>query len=213
MQAYRMTAAVNYGIDLTAYLQSLYGPQITESDMRAVLELETLASSFSLTVSDRLEAGITKAQALEYAEKNGLTDETPSRSIAYLFIPFENGAAAEQKVQDVLAMMKGAPTADTLRAQSVGTFGTEENMTPQNGGVTQINDWLYADGRRVGDWARLDTAGATYIALYTENGISFSEVEARRALFDSAYAAWYNEWVERLSFGYNYDCLDSYDVN
>ncbi len=213
MQTYRMSAAANYSMELTAYLQALYGPRMTESDMRAVLELETLANSFSMTVSDRLEAGITRAQALEYAEHNGLADTTPSRNIAYLFIPFEGGAVATQKVQSAYAALTQAPIADTLRTQAFGTYGEEENITPENGGVREINEWLFATGRAVGDYARIDTAGATYLAIYTGNGVTFAEVEARRALFDVAFVAWQGEWVERLTFGYNYDCLDSYDVD
>ena len=212
MQAYRTMAAVNYSMELTAYLQATYGPRMGEGELRAVLELETLANSFSMTVSNRLEAAITADAALEYAEHNGLADSTPSRNIAYLFIPFENGAAAQQKVEAALAALQAAPSAQTLRTQSVGTYGEEANMTPTNGGVSEITEWLFATQRAVGDFARLDTAGATYLAIYTGNGASFAEVEARRALFDRDFAAWYNEWVERLVFGYNYDCLDSYDV-
>lgn len=213
MQAYRMTAAANFGVELTAYLQGLYGPRMTEVDLQAVLELETLANSFSMAVSDRLEAGITESEAWEYANESGLTDETPSRNIAYVFIPFENGAAAAQKIEGVLSAMRDTPTTDILRAQDVGTFGTEENVTPENGGIKEINEWLFASERTVGDYARIDTAGATYIAIYTGNGLSYAEVEARRALFDRRFAAWYNEWVEQLTFGYNYDCLDSYDLD
>ena len=209
----RMAAAVNYNMELSAYLQKLYGPRMTEADLRSVLELETLANSFSMTLSDRLEASITKEAAAAYAEANGLTDATFSRNIAYLFIPFENGAAATAKVNAAFSALKSAPAVATLQAQGDGTFGTEENMTPENGGIAQINTWLFAAGRKIGDYACVDTAGATYLVLYTGNGISYAEVEARRALFDTAYAAWYNEWVEKLSFGYNYDCLDSYDVN
>lgn len=213
MTAFRMTAAVNYNMELDAYLKTLYGPHTSEADLQAVLTLETLANSFSITVSDRLEAGITQAQAQEYADKNGLSDMTPSRNIAYLFIPFENGAAAEEKVQRAFSALKAVPAATTLQTQGEGKYGTEENITPENGGIEQINTWLFANSRKVGDYARLDTAGATYLVIYTGNGVSFSEVEARRMLFDSAYTAWYNGWVEALSFGYNYDCLDSYDVS
>ncbi len=213
LTALRMTAAVQYDMEPEAYLQALYGPRMTERDLQAVLELESLANSFSMTVSDRIEAGITAGQALEYAEANGLSDTTPSRNMAYLFIPFENGAAATQKVESAYAALKDAPVAATLQAQNVGTYGTEENMTPENGGIKVINDWLFDAQRRIGDYACLDTAGASYLVLYTGNGASFAEVEARRALFDNAFAAWYNEWVEKLTFGYNYDCLDSYDVS
>jgi len=213
VQAIRMTAAVNYNMDLPAYLQALYGPQMTEEDLVSVLTLETLANSFSMTVRDRLEAGITADAAREYAEGNGLSDETPSRNIAYLFIPFENGVAAEQKVQSAFSALKAVPAATTLQTQGEGKYGTEENITPENGGIEQINTWLFAAGRKAGDYARLDTAGATYLVIYTGDGMTYAEVEARRALFDSAYATWYNGWVEALTFGYNYDCLDSYDVS
>ena len=213
MQAYRMTAAVNYNMGLEAYLQALYGPLMSEADLQATLELETLANSFSMTVSDRLEAAITTDEAREYAEGNGLSDTTLSRNIAYLFIPYENGVTAEQKVQSAFSSLKAVPMASTMQTQGVGKYGEEENMTPANAGIAQINEWLFADGRAVGDYARLETAGATYLVLYTGDGASYAEVEARRALFDSSYAAWYNEWVEALTFGYNYDCLDSYDVN
>ena len=213
LSSFRMVAAVNYNMELSAYLQALYGPRMTEADLRAVLEVETLANSFSMALSDRLEASITADQAKAYADTNGLTDATRSRNIAYLFIPFENGVAATQKVSTAFSALKSAPSAATLQAQADGTFGTEENMTTHNGGIEQINSWLFAAERKVGDYACIDTAGATYLVLYTGEGMSYAEVEARRALFDTAYAAWYNEWVESLTFGYNYDCLDSYDVN
>lgn len=210
---YRMEAAASYGITIEAYLQGLYGPRMTEEDLRAVLELEMLANSFSTTVSKRLEDGVTEAQVAAYMSEKGIFDKTPSRNIAFLFLPFEGGKPAESKIADVSAAMTLSPAAATLQAQTVGTYGKEENLTPTNSGITVIGEWLFATERAVGDWTRLDTEGATYILIYTGNGMSYGEVQARRDLYDHAFSTWYNGWVETLTFGYNYDCLDSYDVD
>lgn len=210
---YRMTAAVNYDKTLADYLKTTYGPLMGEDDLRAVLELETLANRFSRTVSARLEAEITAGEALAYAEEHGLADPTPSRNIAYLFLPFEGGAAPEKKIAEATEAMRRAPTSDTLQGLSpLGTVGAEADMTPDNAGIAAIADWLFATGRRVGDWGRVDLSGATYILLYTGNGASFGEVSARMRLFDAAYAAWREQWVNELTFGYNYDRLDGYDA-
>ena len=213
MTAYRMQAVVERDMELTPYLQTQYGPLMTEQDLLAVLELETLAGSYSLTVRDSLEQGITASQVREYLDKNGPEDKTPSRNIAYLFVPYVNGSADEDTLRTVTQAMQASPTAETLLAQGEhGTPGTEENLTPDNSGIKQIGAWLFATGRSIGDWERIDLGGATYVLIYTGNGMSFGEVSARMALFDSAYATWYNTWVAQLQFGYNYDCLDGYDV-
>ena len=210
---YRTQAAAEYSMELLPYLQALYGPLMTERDLRAVLELETLASSFSTTVSDRLEAGITAAQIADRVAQKELSDETPSRNIAFLFLPFEGGKPAEEKIGEVIGAMQSAPLAATLQARGEGRYGEEKDLTPESSGIDVITRWLFATERAVGDWERLDTEGATYIVIYTGNGISYGEVQARRELFDLAFSTWYNGWVETLVFGYNYDCLDSYDVD
>lgn len=213
LTSYRMQAAIRYNMELEAYLHSLYGPLMTEADLRAVLELESFANSYSLTVESELERGITKEQVAAYAAEKGLTDATPSRSIAYLFVPFVNGAANEEAIGEALDALRIRPNAETLQSlTALGTPGAEENLTPENSGIKALGEWLFAKERHVGDYGRVDLDGATYILLYTGDGMTFGEVSARMALFDTAYATWYNSWVERLHFGYNYDCLDGYDA-
>ena len=179
-----------------------------------MLELETLANRFSLQLRARLEGQITAEQAITYAEVHGLFDDTPSRNIAYLFLPFENGAAPEEKIQAANAAMQESATAEKLLSLTeLGSTGSEKNLTPENSGIEQIGAWLFAPERKVGDFGRVDLEGATYLLLYTDNGASFGEVAARMRLFDTAYENWYNAWVDSLQFGYNYDCLDSYDID
>ena len=212
MAAYRLEAAAQHGVELDTYLQRLYGPLMRTEDLQLVLELESFANRFSLMLQQRLEQGITGEQAVEYAERNGLSDATPSRNISFLFIPHENGEVAQGKVVQALSALKQAPTAECMQTLSaLGSYGEQGNMTPANSGIAPLTDWLFASGRRVGDYGSVEVGGATYVLLYTGNGISYGEVAARMALFDSAYAEWYNGWVARIHFGYNYDCLDGYD--
>lgn len=206
--------AASYGLELETYLQQFYGPLIKAEDLQRIYECEALAASYSATVTKELEAGITAQEAQAYAQANGLSDSTPSRNIAYLAIPYVGGKPNETDVANAMQALQNAPEAKTIEGLSaIGSVGVEENLTKDNTGVSAIADWLYEAGRSIGDYGRTETAGATYILLYTGNGMSFSEVSARMSLYDAAFATWYNNWVEALDFGYNYDILDSYDIS
>ena len=210
--ALRMDAATN-GMEADPYLQRFYGPLMTVQDLQSVYECEALATAYSATVTDELEGAITEDRIEGYVRDHGLSDKTPSRNIAYLAIPYAAGVADESKVSTVLAALQNAPKLDTLQGfSSMGSFGSEQDLAPENTGVSAISEWLFAGGRAVGDYGRVEAGGATYILIYTDNGMSYAEVSARMSLYDAAYADWYNGWVERLTFGYNYDILDSYDI-
>ena len=209
----RFDAAAGYSISLDEYLQALYGPLANETALRAVRELELLAATYSATLTKRLEQGITTDAAKAYAAANGLNDNTPSRNIAYLAIPYVGGKADDDKVSEVLSALQKSKNADTFNGFSAhGTVGAEQNLTPDNTGLAEISDWLFATERTLGDHGRVEIGSYTYVILYTANGYSYGEVEARMRLYDVAFADWYNGWVEALHFGYNYDIIDSYDI-
>ncbi len=212
MTSYR-TAAAMESMSLDAYLQLSYGPLMGAEDLRSVLEMESVANRYSITLTEQLEASLTLKTIREYAEQKGLDDDTASRNVSYLYIAHVNGAAPEEAVSAALAAVQQSPTAQTVaRLSEYGVPGIEENLTPENSGIADIGQWLFADGRQVGDVGKVDLAGATYILLYTGNGMTYAEVTARMALFDLAYADWYNTLLAGVTFGYNYDCLDGYDV-
>ena len=214
ISALAMQAAGYYGMTVDEYLQGLYGPRMNADALREVLKLELLATSYSSTVSQRLEQGITEKDIEDCATAKGLTDKTPSRHIAYVLIPYVNGKANDSKVNEVLSALDAAPRQETLQGYaSAGTVGVEEHMTPENTGVPGIKEWLFAADRRVGDHGRVEVGEYTYVLLYTGNGMSYAHVSARMHLYDTAYANWYNGWVEALHFGYNYDVIDSYDIS
>lgn len=130
-----------------------------------------------------------------------------------MLIPHKSGVADTESVNEVLAALKGSPEAATLQAfGDRWSVASEQDLTPENVGVSAIATWLFAEERKVGDFASLAAAGVTYIALYTGNGMTFGEVSAKMRLYEIGWNNWYNSWVEKLRFGYNYDVLDSYDV-
>ncbi len=196
------------------YLQARYGPLMSKDAFRQVLELELLASTYSVTVNRQLEGGISAEQIAEYADAHGLDDDTLSRNMAYMVIPHVGGAADEETVSKVLSALQATPKKDTLDAYAADfTVGIEENLTPDNMGVAAMRDWLFDDARTKGDYGRVAGDGCTYVVIYTDNGMSFGHVSARMHLYDAAFAQWYNGWVNTLHFGYNYDIIDGYDVN
>ena len=197
ISADRVKAAGEYGLQYDAYLKQMYGPQMTSADMEEILALETLANSFSRTLNTRLEEGVTKEQINAYLAAQESVDHTPSRNISFLFIPFVGGGVNTERVNKACEAMQKTPGLETLESLSdLGTLGEEANMTPKNSGIKAITAWLFDSARRVGEWGRVDVEGATYILLYTGNGIGYDEVHARMTLYDNAYAAWYNSWVE-----------------
>ena len=209
----KFDAAAAYSLSADAYLQTLYGPLMNEQEFRRVLELEMLATDYSQKLTQRLETGITEEQIDAFARENGLTDDTLSRNMAYLAIPYVGGKANEESVNAVLAALNNAPKAETLDVFAAdGTLGSEQNLTPDNMGYAAMKEWLFADARRISDVGRVEIGNSTYILLYTGNGMSYAAVSARMSLYDAAYANWYNTWVEQLTFGYNYDIIDGYDV-
>ena len=205
--------AATYGMEAEAYLKRLFGPLITVADLQESYKLETLAAAYSRTVNKELENGITDEQIRAYVSANGLNDTTPSRNLSYLSISYAGGTPNETAVSSVINALNAAPVAQTLRDSNVGSYGEERNLTPENTGVSAISKRLFEDGRAVGDYGRVEAGNATYVLIYTGNGISFAEVSARMRLYDNAFAAWYNGWVEQLCFGYNYDILDSFDIS
>ena len=208
-----MTAAMD-SQTADAYLQARYGPLISKDAFKQVLELELLASAYSLKVNRELENGISEAQIEACAKEKGLNDTTPSRNMAYMVIPYVNGKTDEAKIGEVLAALQASPRQETLQAYSADfTIGSEANLTPDNVGITTIKEWLFDVSRVKGDFGRVAGEGCTYVVIYTDNGMSYGHVSARMYLYDAAYAAWYNGWVESLHFGYNYDVIDGYDVS
>ena len=161
-----------------------------------------------------LENGITDEAVRDALAHLSLRDDTPSRNISYIVVPYVGGKANDAAVSEILSALKAAPSAETLSGfSSAGSIGSESDLIPENTSVAAISDWLFAKGRAIGDSGRVEFGGYTYVMLYTGHGMTYSEVSVRMRLYDAAYADWYNGWVETLDFGYNYDVIDGYDVD
>lgn len=210
----RFRAAAENSEDLTTYLRRSYGPLITENDLATALRYEAIATRFSADLNSRLEGEIPAEKALSYAAEHNLSDETPSRNLEYLVVGGTTEAAVKENAAAALAAVKQKPVAGTLETLSAyGTAYRENNMIPENAGVAAIADWLFESGRKPGDTGSVTADGQTFVLLFTGNGVTKGEVRGRMALFDLAYAEWYNALVGTLHFEYNYDVIDGYDVS
>ncbi|MBO5326570.1 MAG: hypothetical protein J6A84_00435 [Clostridia bacterium] len=209
-----LDAAAKYSKTLDEYCQMLYGPLMTAADLRSVLACELLANTYSFTVKKTLEGGITQQAVQDALAHLSFRDDTPSRNISYIAIPYISGKANDAKVSEVLAALQASPSVETLSGfAAAGSIVSESNLTPDRIGIKVLSDWLFGAQRAIGDCGRVEVDGYTYVVLYRGNGLTFSEVSVRTHLYEAAYANWYNGWVEALEFGYNYDIIDGYDID
>lgn len=210
----RYNAAALYSMELTAYLQNRYGPKMTEADLVTALRLQELAGRYSVTLNAELEAGISAAEALSYAEAHNLSDEAPSRNIAYLIVSGNSADAVQKNAAAATEALQKATTRETMEGLTAyGTPGAEENLIYENTGVSAIRDWLFESGRRVGDVGTVTSGDVTYLLCYTgDSATTRGEMLARMELFNARHDEWYRGLAGKLSFGYNYDIIDSYDV-
>lgn len=198
----RSEAAVNGYASVDDYLAMQYGGYVSEADMANILQLEALAAKYANYLDNTLPDMVTQEhidQAL--AETAGERDETPTRKIAHIFFANsrydENAdvtAEEAQKVYDTfMASDKSEESFKALKEQ----YSADANLYYENirkgDMIAEIDTWLFAEGRHVGDVGMMSSQTGYHIVYYTADGdplyLANAKLKAQEVLRDETIQA------------------------
>ncbi len=103
----------------------------------------------------------------------------------------------------------GEKTADAFSALALEHSDDED--TKDGGGLLEqvykgdtandLTDWIFADGRAVGDWALLQSNDGYHIMYVDSFGVPYWKLEVKSTLRQAAYNAWIEELREKYPLG------------
>lgn len=173
-------AAANYGCDTDAYLGLLYGSLMTAEAFERNLRMSILADAYHRFLS--------QPSAYTDAELDAAYDADPAAYtlVSYesvLFLAGDGGDtdAAAQKAADALSRIQAGEAPEAVAADTEGTYSAS---SAASSGGSDLNAWLFEDGRAEGDSAVLDYYGVgSIVAVYRGKGrADYHSVDVRHIL-------------------------------
>lgn len=122
----------------------------------------------------------------------------------------EELAGAKSRAETVLATWEsGEKTADAFAA--LARENSDDTDTRDNGGLLEqvykgdasndLTNWIFAEGRAVGDWALLQTDDGYHIVYVDSFGAPYWKLEVKRTLRQNDYDTWMKGLREKYPLG------------
>ena len=216
------TAAEEGYEGLDAYLSERYGEGITTEIYREFLLEAELADEVYALYQDSLT--YTDEELDEHYAEMGYEDEDNSylsvsmRHILVFAEADEDGnysdeaiATAHSRAEEIYAEWAAGEMTEESFAELAGQY-SDDTGSVDNGGlyeniakeemIDEIDEWLFTDGRAVGDTAMIDYNGnyvGTHIVLFCGTGEIYSRYLARVDLMDTDITDWFEGLQEAYS--------------
>lgn len=179
LEKFKTDCEKRYSVSFDEYLKGTYGKSVDEDRFKRCLELEMLASKYLASVNDSFYDA-SKEQINAYISQNiESPDNTATRNVYAVLL---TGSDAENRADEL-----------TSNPDKFDELAKEYEIYYENckkGDMTKnIDEWLYAEGRSVGDVGTVRSGDALYVLYYSGEGLTVSELEARYALAKIAYDA------------------------
>ena len=175
----RIRVVVNYQIDYDTYLGDRYSGYVNEEDITKILILETLAAKYSAHMETLVEERMTEERIAAHLEtmtfENG-KDETITRNLGHMLASsmyydedqsYENMKTAKDRFE---AAGKTEEAWNTLWKEFSDDANAIYVNVRQGEMIADIDSWLYAEGRAVGDLGIIRTDSGCHLLCYLSEG-------------------------------------------
>lgn len=222
LSEYRIAGVTAGNMTLDQYLEYLYNYKITEADLQNILECETLASKYSEYLNDSFEGSVTEEEInAELASMSESDDTTLTRRLGHILFNNENYDYNEdtmkKKADEVLADLM-SETLTPERFENVAKENSNDKTifyenVAKGDMISLIDEWIYADGRKIGDCEIVESDYGLHIFYYAEDGEPLSIAQARNAVIEKKFTDWYenaqdtvhvkvkNNVIKKIEFG------------
>ena len=181
--------------DSAAYIASLYGGYVTEADIANALQLEILASKYATYLGEQIPPKMTEERLNEIIASKYSTadrDETITRKIVHLYLPFDrfDGEENAKKIaEQILREFDAAEDGIAYLESAKEKYSSDSNFYYDNVSkgdmLSVIDEWLYTDGRAVGDIGMMTSANGYHIVYYAEESDPKYVADAKLDLQDA----------------------------
>ena len=165
--------------NVSGYLAAQYGTGCNEKNFREFLAIETIANNYSQKVYDTPVYTSEELEA-DYAEAPNEYDTVDYRVFAVtdaLFDEEDEDKLAELKKTAADEMLAAAEEGDEAFIQAAYAHAAEDTKesyedeaytmrTDVSHTDAELSNWLFEDGRQVGDATCVETSGTYYIAIF-----------------------------------------------
>lgn len=189
-----------YGYSTEAYLQALYGDEMTLKAFKEIMMQYTIAMSYQSDYAVKLN--YTDAQLEQYYKENKADFEVGNYEYVYFSGTVANKtdadgktveatdeekaaakAAAKEKAEEALARYQAGEKLDAIAEDMEGTY---QNIERGSHVSSPVGDYVFAEGRQDGDVSVVEYGSTYYVVLFHSTGRNeYNTVNVRHILVSS----------------------------
>ena len=189
----RTMVVVRYQTDYNTYLGDRYSGYVNEEDMKQIFLMETLAAKYTSHLNAQIEERMTEdriqAHLATMTFENG-RDESTTRNLGHILSSYSvfDEDQAYENIKTAKTRFEKAGKTDAAWSELWKEFSHDANEIYRNVRqgemIEQMDQWLFAEERAVGDLGIITTDTGCHLLYYTSEGDPAYIADAKEELYE-----------------------------
>lgn len=173
----RVKTVLYYNTDYATYLNQAYFGYVNEEDVTKVMLMETLVAKYDAYLETLVKENMTQERVdAHVATMTGELDTTLTRNLAHIFVSYESydEDQAYENIKTAKTKFEEQGKTDAAFESLWKEYSMDANMIYENVApgemVTAMDEWLYTEGRAVGDLGIVSSDDGCHLLYYISVG-------------------------------------------